>query len=80
MKRTQRIPILKTTYLFRTIFYFQNIKSRMASAPTVSVAQGQLRGRVVTNPIGITFYSFQGIPYAKPPIGALRFKVSFLYY
>ncbi|CAB3233613.1 unnamed protein product [Arctia plantaginis] len=46
----------------------------MTAAPTVSVAQGQLRGRVVTNPIGITFYSFQGVPYAKPPIGALRFK------
>jgi carboxylesterase type B len=41
----------------------------------VSVAQGGLRGKTVTTAAGITYYSFQGIPYAKPPVGALRFQV-----
>lgn len=49
---------------------------RMSDAPVVSVEQGQLQGRVVNSPSGKAFYSFQGIPYAKPPLGSLRFKVS----
>ncbi|CAB3257415.1 unnamed protein product [Arctia plantaginis] len=46
----------------------------MSEAPIVTVEQGQLQGRVGTSPNGKTFFSFQGIPYAKPPIGPLRFK------
>ncbi|KAJ8707770.1 hypothetical protein PYW07_011447 [Mythimna separata] len=47
---------------------------RMIDAPVVSVEQGQLQGKVVNSPSGKAFYSFQGIPYAKPPLGSLRFK------
>jgi hypothetical protein len=43
--------------------------------PTVFVAQGGLKGRTVTTTAGITYYSFQGITYAKPPVGPLRFQV-----
>ncbi|XP_013185429.1 juvenile hormone esterase isoform X2 [Amyelois transitella] len=46
----------------------------MTEAPIVRVEQGELQGRVVTSPSGKAFYSFQGIPYAKPPLGSLRFK------
>ena len=42
---------------------------------TVSLSQGQLRGKVATTFQGLDYYSFQGIPYAKPPVGELRFKV-----
>lgn len=35
--------------------------------------RGQLK-RTVFN--GNPYYAFQGIPYAKPPVGELRFKVS----
>ncbi|XP_021912901.1 esterase E4-like isoform X2 [Zootermopsis nevadensis] len=46
----------------------------MAESVTVTVAQGGLRGKKVTTRTGITYYSFQGIPYCKPPVGPLRFK------
>nr|CAD7464458.1 unnamed protein product [Timema tahoe] len=41
----------------------------------VEVIEGTLRGRVVTTHPDKTYYSFQGVPYAKPPVGELRFKV-----
>lgn len=42
----------------------------------VDTNNGQVRGASgITLLKNITFYSFKGIPYAKPPIGDLRFKV-----
>lgn len=46
------------------------------SEATVIIEQGELRGKICKDYNGRTFYSFQGIPYAKPPVGDLRFKVS----
>ena len=42
----------------------------------VNLSQGQLRGKVATTFRGLDYYSFQGVPYANPPIGELRFKVN----
>lgn len=42
--------------------------------PVVRVEEGELKGKVETDGEK-TFYSFMGIPYAKPPLGDLRFKV-----
>lgn len=47
----------------------------MTETVTVRVAQGGLRGKKQTAKTGVTYYSFQGIPYAEPPVGHLRFKV-----
>lgn len=44
--------------------------------PVVKVIQGALRGSVKSDLDSGKFLSFQGIPYAKPPLGQLRFKVS----
>nr|AGT95755.1 carboxylesterase A4 [Locusta migratoria] len=41
---------------------------------TVCVAEGALRGRVCRTATGCHYYSFQGVPYAQPPVGQLRFK------
>lgn len=50
------------------------------SAPTVHVHQGTLTGTYLTSRYGRTFAAFQGIPYAQPPIGNLRFKVRVIYF
>ncbi|XP_031339582.1 esterase B1-like [Photinus pyralis] len=42
--------------------------------PILKVQQGYLRGKLCEDFYGGTYLSFQGIPYAKPPIGNLRFK------
>ncbi|CAH0719806.1 unnamed protein product, partial [Brenthis ino] len=39
----------------------------------VEILDGILEGERVINEYGGSFYSFRGIPYAKPPIGELRF-------
>lgn len=41
---------------------------------TVTIKQGLLRGHHLTTRKGREFAAFQGIPYAKPPLGELRFK------
>lgn len=46
--------------------------------PIVTTCQGNMRGTTMTSRNGRTFYAFLGIPYAAPPVGALRFKVSLL--
>jgi hypothetical protein len=46
--------------------------------PIVTTRQGNMRGITMTSRNGRTFYAFLGIPYAAPPVGALRFKVSLL--
>lgn len=43
--------------------------------PLVNVEQGQLKGQIEVDYEGKAFYSFMSIPYAKPPLGNLRFKV-----
>ncbi|XP_041976379.1 para-nitrobenzyl esterase-like isoform X2 [Aricia agestis] len=42
--------------------------------PIVTVKQGQMKGTVDALYNGGSYLSFKGIPYATPPIGALRFK------
>nr|XP_022909379.1 esterase B1-like [Onthophagus taurus] len=41
----------------------------------IKINQGVLKGNVSKDFLGTNFFSFQGIPYAKPPIGNLRFQL-----
>jgi carboxylesterase type B len=45
--------------------------------PEVRLPQGLVRGRSFRSPAGRDYMAFLGIPYATPPLGPLRFKVSF---
>jgi len=42
----------------------------------VCETEGEMRGTKTMTVSGTTFCSFKGIPYAKPPLGSLRFSVS----
>lgn len=48
----------------------------MAFNPVVEVNNGKLMGKKSLDYDGQDYFSFQGIPYAKPPVGELRLKVS----
>nr|AHJ81323.1 carboxylesterase [Locusta migratoria] len=48
--------------------------ARVGAAVTVTIPQGTLRGRKAKTPAGRPYCAFQGVPYAQPPIGPLRFK------
>lgn len=43
-------------------------------SPVVSTKYGPVRGIQKTAATAVEYYSFQRIPYAKPPVGELRFK------
>lgn len=47
-----------------------------AEGPQVTLAQGKLRGKVLKTFSDKDIFAFLGIPYAKPPMKELRFKVS----
>ncbi|XP_044265021.1 esterase B1-like [Tribolium madens] len=40
----------------------------------ITLEEGQIRGKKDEDYLGKTYYSFLGVPYAKAPIGELRFK------
>lgn len=42
--------------------------------PQITIEQGTLQGTYLTSRDGRAFLAFQGIPYAQPPTGKLRFK------
>jgi carboxylesterase type B len=48
----------------------------MVETAIVRVTQGSLRGQKLKTPARATYYSFHAIPYAKPPVVPLRFKLS----
>ncbi|KAJ9581582.1 hypothetical protein L9F63_023241, partial [Diploptera punctata] len=72
---SQGCIICSGRYRPRAERFHQHQRQRQSSKQvTVNLVQGGLKGKKVTTKAGIPYYSFQGIPYAKPPIGSLRFK------
>lgn len=65
--------------LFETITIVYCAPSTLADTdlPIVKTKNGDVRGNYATTLLDQRkFLSFRGIPYAKPPIGPLRFRVS----
>lgn len=56
---------------------FDLITARTSDELRITLANGsKLVGRTLRSHSGKTIKAFLGIPYAKPPIGHLRFKVN----
>jgi carboxylesterase type B len=47
--------------------------------PVVTTSLGKIRGYIKTSHDGRKFSAFEGIPFAKPPIGSRRFEVDVCY-
>ena len=58
------------------ILLTREVTCTMSGDTVVRVEQGYLRGSQDVTRHGCRYYSFRGVPYAKPPIGPLRFKVN----
>ncbi|XP_060803244.1 carboxylic ester hydrolase [Amyelois transitella] len=56
------------------LFFFINYAFGQGSDPIVRVSQGILRGAWKISTNGRTYASFQGVPYARPPVGKYRFR------
>lgn len=52
-----------------------SIKSTSTKELKVQVNEGKLIG-IDVDGYNVRYLAFRGIPYAKPPVGELRFKVS----
>ena len=48
-----------------------------AEEVVVTIDKGDLKGARLDHDYGQYYYAFKGIPYAKPPVKELRFKVGF---
>lgn len=60
------------TDLFKNSF---QLKESLDSEILVSVKEGQIRGKTLISRDGRSYFTFHGVPYAKPPIKTLRFMV-----
>ncbi|KAJ3652281.1 hypothetical protein Zmor_018259 [Zophobas morio] len=62
--------------LYETFIWFVIIIKVVLSIedPIVELPNGKILGRLATTYTNTPFYLFQKIPYATPPVGALRFK------
>ncbi|XP_044731321.1 uncharacterized protein LOC123294263 [Chrysoperla carnea] len=65
---------LKKNLLHERIQFWDNLYFEKMDNVVVEIEQGKLCGRIAEDLNGNDYKSFQGIPYAKPPVGNLRFK------
>lgn len=59
------------------VFFAEQIN---AIAPQVTIPSGTVRGYYDLAANGKRFAAFEGIPYARPPVGKYRFRVSIFKY
>lgn len=58
------------------IVFFGECRATTQSV-VVKTRSGPVQGSIRTTVNSVEFGAFAGIPYAKPPVGKLRFKVQF---
>jgi len=68
------VPKLSLVFLLVCIFFNRDASSTDFPTVRVSTSLGEIEGTFLETETGLQFPAFRGIPYAKPPIGELRFK------
>lgn len=62
--------------MFRSLlFLLLPIITLTKAGPTVKINDGIIEGHILKTIKGREIAAFEGVPYAKPPIGNLRFEV-----
>lgn len=67
------LPIFITTLFFHLMVIGESTASPKEE-PIVHTPLGKVRGHTMTSREGRRFFAFSGLPYAKPPVGKLRFQ------
>ena len=65
---------IKLLVLIAMLGFIMLSNQAVAEAPRVTVDSGELEGLWVTAPGKSDVAAFRGIPYAKPPVGELRWR------
>lgn len=68
------LSVVITMKFFVKVLLFLSIFN-ICSCVIVQTQHGPVEGRTRMSDLGRTYFSFMGIPYAKPPEGALKFRV-----
>jgi len=75
-KCKRSIQVIKTAFLIKNLQQSFLKMFNLFSNPEVTLAHGGLvSGMSMQSLDDRDFFAFRGIPYAKPPLGKLRFKV-----
>ncbi len=75
-KKMREILKLSIFFLLSTFFDAKFVDSYVVPSPIVTTQSGQVVGTTDNSFFSREYFSYRGIPYAEPPIGDLRFKVS----
>lgn len=70
-----QLIIMKIFAIEILFLLFLAVLNEFCFGAEISTAHGPVRGRTRTTETGRIYWSFQGIPYARPPEGPLRFRV-----
>lgn len=70
--------VFAAVFVFAIAYYYKITHSQWIGGPTVYTPYGALKGIKSISRGGKEFYEFLGIPYAKAPLGDLRFEVRYL--
>lgn len=67
------------TYLWPLATYkiSEFLKRMFGESVKIKSSHGEIIGTKMSSTYGFHYFNFLGVPYGKPPVGTLRFKVIF---
>lgn len=72
-EKLELIPYIWPVTRYAVSEFFKRI---LSDSVKIKSSHGEIIGFEMSSPFGFRYKNFLGVPYAKPPIGNLRFKVS----